>query len=160
MNQSAEHEAEKQRLDWIAQDIAKNRKAYRAIAQGWCPSCGKFVAGIFASSSGLILFLQGGRSGSHAEMVAEYERSLEDALYSQREARAFGRSDLEANAAEVAGEFRQMLEMIRESRFPAMTPPTAYALDGRRTQYRAACRGCRHDVTVEVESPRRVVVHA
>ena len=93
------------------------------------------------------LWRLGGRSGSHADMVEEFERSL-------AEAEAIRHESERELALGVATEFRRLLAEIREHRYPAVTPPDAFPLAGHPGLWKseAACRGCRRDVTLEIDS--------
>lgn len=139
----------------VAQRIAGNRKAYRRLSEAWCPTCSKLVAAVVVLDGESWLWLVGGRSGSHAEMLAEFTRNLRDAEHDVRRARDLGLPDAESNAQAAMDEFTRLLAEIREGRYPAWTPgmawSVAYALRLGHWQDAAACRGCRRDVWVTLD---------
>ena len=140
----------------VAESIAAQRPQLRTISEGWCPTCTKLVAAVVVYNGEAWLYEVGGRSGSHAEMVTEFETSLRDAEADEARYAQLGRSDLVEIAADVAVEFRRLLEEIRENRWPGWTPAMARPV----SQFQlsalgpmetiAACRGCRRDMALRL----------
>ncbi len=146
-----------------ARRIAVAGKALRRISEGWCPRCGKLVAAVVAFDGELWLWTVGGRAGSHASMVAEFERSLDDARAGLAEAEERGSPDLQALSREGVNEFERLLREIHAGRYPAFVPGLARRLtdlhlDKWEYDDVAPCRGCRRDVTLRVLRAQEIIV--
>lgn len=126
--------------------------------EGWCSQghSPKLVAAIVAHRGSLWLWLPGGRAGSHAEMVAEWKRSIEDIRHDLADMTRRGIPTEQQQAhRESLNEFEQILAEWQRQRWPAVSPATARplsSLPGAGWSGVTACRGCRRDVAVTLSA--------
>lgn len=148
------------RAEDLGARIEAERATLRALAEAWCPKDGRLVAGIYVVDRQRTVWLRGGRGGSYAEMVAEYERSRRDALSHVRDVLEVERVDLLDDAANSADSFSDLLDEIRENRYPAVAPPMAYRVASLRLPWTSTTPcGCRKILTVRIDIDGVLVVN-
>jgi hypothetical protein len=123
----------------MGQRIADSRKSYRYVARARCPRDTRVVAATLFAEGDEWVWVAGGRTGSHADMVAEFERNRDDALHDAQRARAHGNADLERVALDTAREFVELLGEVIENRYPRRI--TANGLADRRRVHMAMVDG-------------------
>lgn len=143
----------------MGERIAADRRSLRALRRAFCPKDGRLIAAVYAVDGVEWLWLAGGRAGSHAEFVKEFERSRDDAQADLNRARARGDADWEARALDAVRGFTDLLDEIVQNHYPAAVPPTAYRVDDLRSKIStlgpwstdAVCPGCRRNLRVTID---------
>lgn len=91
------------------------------------------------------LWRRGGRSGSHLHLVEELELTRSEAAHA---------ADRDPSFDDHVIHVDELLDQVRTSRIPAVTPPMAHRVANLHLPLTEAmaCRGCRRDVQVMLDA--------
>ena len=145
--------ADRDEFHEVGREIKDQIKHLRKLSTLYCGS--KLIAAVVVHEGSTWLWCAGGRSGSHAEMMAEWISTK--AMFQDALADAVRAQDAEGIArAKKANDFiDRTIETWTANHHPAVSPPTASRVD--RLHFHdgthsdaVACRRCRQDHRLEL----------